>query len=588
MLRPIVNKNEVILTDTKQFLTELFECTEALFVPSETILMVTLDVNSLFTCIPNDLGKEMLREYLTQEGTYTASKVELLCLLMEQVLVNNTMIFNHNIYSQREGVDMGTSSANSYANIVMANWEKKNVVDGKWQQIRFYKRFIDDLFLLWFQLSKSRRYENKNYYSVCGKSNYTWVQEALNYYEEREKTKKQPALVQQNNPMKQVGKQAEDKEHKSTSPSPDVNKKTLQNSETSESDLLAGTITMKTPEDTIINKENAKTTKQSTPPQQINSTTQKLVRNPSEDKEHKSTTPSPDANKQTHQNSEAPDSDFLTRTITMKTPEETIINKEDATEPASGMVNVTFPSTDLHLSFRTLLQTNTESGLRANSSSAVASTPNLTSKKCGAEECVTPSTVSSAQHTQHRREEPPGFIPPPSLVNREPTEFTSSLHTSTPAIIFNNSNKDTHEYQSPHIKTTSAVVTTKAENNNSHSMLHPGMDRTDARRNSPADVVKSTSNAITLSSQPVFATHSNSNTVSVKALTDNIIRSPLVNTNKYSDLALIIIIPLCIVTGSAVLCLLLRRKQASIKKNRCLDYMSYNVDTSEVIEMMLE
>ncbi|XP_043922749.1 galectin-4-like [Protopterus annectens] len=55
------------------------------------------------------------------------------------------------LYVQRDGVAMGTSCANSYANVVMADWETENLFKMcKFKEnALFYTRFVDDLFLIW-------------------------------------------------------------------------------------------------------------------------------------------------------------------------------------------------------------------------------------------------------------------------------------------------------------------------------------------------------------------------------------------------------------------------------------------------------
>ena len=64
------------------------------------------------------------------------------------VLTNNHFDFNGKHYHQVSGTPMGTTLAPSYANLFMTKFEEKYVYTYPLQS-RLWKRFIDDIFLIW-------------------------------------------------------------------------------------------------------------------------------------------------------------------------------------------------------------------------------------------------------------------------------------------------------------------------------------------------------------------------------------------------------------------------------------------------------
>ncbi|XP_043929643.1 chromodomain-helicase-DNA-binding protein 4-like [Protopterus annectens] len=101
-LRPLVNKNKFILRDSKQFLLDLYDYMKKLEDDAHYIL-VTLDVVSLFTMIPNDLGVQHIQEYLKNHSGFTNVKIDFIALLLETVLLNNVFMFGDDIFLQKDG-----------------------------------------------------------------------------------------------------------------------------------------------------------------------------------------------------------------------------------------------------------------------------------------------------------------------------------------------------------------------------------------------------------------------------------------------------------------------------------------------------
>ena len=113
------------------------------------MLLCPLDITSLYTNIPHDEGIQAIKELLAihrdiQALPYNSYIVELL----QVVLTNNYFDFNGKHYHQKSGTAMGTKLAPSYANLFMSKFEQDNVYTYHLQPT-LWKRFIDDIFLIW-------------------------------------------------------------------------------------------------------------------------------------------------------------------------------------------------------------------------------------------------------------------------------------------------------------------------------------------------------------------------------------------------------------------------------------------------------
>ena len=64
------------------------------------------------------------------------------------MLKNNIFEFNDKQYKQLYGTAMGTCTAPSYANTFMGALEK-SILDSSPLQPKYYRRFIDDILLIW-------------------------------------------------------------------------------------------------------------------------------------------------------------------------------------------------------------------------------------------------------------------------------------------------------------------------------------------------------------------------------------------------------------------------------------------------------
>ena len=133
------------LKDTGQFLEEISN----IQVHKNTWL-ITVDVKSLYTNIPNDEGIQACYEaWRRQELTDPQHPpAETLRHLLELVLKLNTFEFNEKYYLQIFGTAMGSKLAPAYANTFMGRLEAA-ILDSSPTKPTYYRRFIDDIFMIW-------------------------------------------------------------------------------------------------------------------------------------------------------------------------------------------------------------------------------------------------------------------------------------------------------------------------------------------------------------------------------------------------------------------------------------------------------
>ncbi len=144
-LKPLIPKIKSYLRDTSHFILEIFDLGK---VPRDSIL-VTMDMCSLYTNIVIlEAIKCVLRFLHEYRVTSQMPTNESLVEVLEAVLTLNNFQFNDENYLQVGGTAMGTKVAPSLANVFMGDFEEKYIYSYEKQPI-FYKRFLDDLILIW-------------------------------------------------------------------------------------------------------------------------------------------------------------------------------------------------------------------------------------------------------------------------------------------------------------------------------------------------------------------------------------------------------------------------------------------------------
>ena len=155
-IKPFVDKLPAYLEDTPHFLRILEEENE-IGPALKNEILVTIDVSSLYTNIQPLEGIEEVRNCLkTREEASVPT--EFLCRMLEQVLTANIFEFDQKLFVQKIGTAMGTVCAPPFANIFMHKIDvllrdlaraitKEN--EENEDPIRLYKRFLDDIFMVW-------------------------------------------------------------------------------------------------------------------------------------------------------------------------------------------------------------------------------------------------------------------------------------------------------------------------------------------------------------------------------------------------------------------------------------------------------
>ena len=146
-LQPINKGLPSYVQDSTDFLNKLDELPEEL--PDNTI-MVTMDVRSLYTNVPNNEGIDAVKHYLRRRnkpGDGVLAKILTKFLLL--ILTLNNFIFNEKNFVQINGASMGTKCAPTYASIFMGLFEETHILPCIRDKILLYVRYIDDIFFLW-------------------------------------------------------------------------------------------------------------------------------------------------------------------------------------------------------------------------------------------------------------------------------------------------------------------------------------------------------------------------------------------------------------------------------------------------------
>ncbi|CAJ0954330.1 unnamed protein product [Ranitomeya imitator] len=152
ILTPLVKKTKSYLLDTGHFL-EIIQRQGT--VPPESIL-VTLDVNSLYTSITHEKGIEATR-YLLESSDMSIDSTQFCLDLLDIVLRENYFLYEDTFYVQKCGTAMGANVAPAYANAYMNLFEIQHVFPNDLFS-RFalgYHRYIDDIFFIWTGTSNS-------------------------------------------------------------------------------------------------------------------------------------------------------------------------------------------------------------------------------------------------------------------------------------------------------------------------------------------------------------------------------------------------------------------------------------------------
>ena len=112
--------------------------------------MISFDVVSLFTNVPNDLAVDVARQRLLDDrtlSTRTSLHVDDIILLLRFCLNQCFFAFRGEVYHQVNGCPMGSPVSVTAANLVMEYIEEK-VFGEIVFPVKFYRRYVDDTFVI--------------------------------------------------------------------------------------------------------------------------------------------------------------------------------------------------------------------------------------------------------------------------------------------------------------------------------------------------------------------------------------------------------------------------------------------------------
>lgn len=142
-LQPLACSHPAYVKDSFHFI----ELVRKINLPPNSLL-VTADVESMYTNISHDLGLKAIESCLDRNPDPTRPPTSQFLRLLEITLLGNDLFFDGKFYLQTCGTAMGKKYAPSYANIFMAEWERTIFQKTSLTPL-IYKRYLDDIFMVW-------------------------------------------------------------------------------------------------------------------------------------------------------------------------------------------------------------------------------------------------------------------------------------------------------------------------------------------------------------------------------------------------------------------------------------------------------
>lgn len=97
-------------------ITDFLNVVGSIHLPVENLILVTMDMQSLYICIPNAAGIEAVHKLISHKPTYNGPPTEYTLQLLEFVLYKNYFKLKTKFFIQRTGTTMGSKVAPVYAN----------------------------------------------------------------------------------------------------------------------------------------------------------------------------------------------------------------------------------------------------------------------------------------------------------------------------------------------------------------------------------------------------------------------------------------------------------------------------------------
>ena len=113
--------------------------------------ILTADAISMYTNIETTHGIETIKQFITKHSQEIKNDIptELLIKLLNLVMKNNVFRFGDLWFHQRCGTAMGTITAVKYATLYYALHEEELIIPKYQDQMLYFRRYIDDIFIIW-------------------------------------------------------------------------------------------------------------------------------------------------------------------------------------------------------------------------------------------------------------------------------------------------------------------------------------------------------------------------------------------------------------------------------------------------------
>ena len=157
-IKDIANKHPTFIQDTPDLLRQIEILNEGEMLPADVIL-VSMDISSLYTNIPHSDAVECVKEALGDKNS-DIMLTDFIIELLNIVLKFNIFEFDKELFLQLIGVAMGSRPSPSIANIFLAKKIDPEIfkIAKKYSNMNliltFFKRFLDDLFLIFHGSTK--------------------------------------------------------------------------------------------------------------------------------------------------------------------------------------------------------------------------------------------------------------------------------------------------------------------------------------------------------------------------------------------------------------------------------------------------
>lgn len=147
VLQPISTTQPSFIKDSYHFLDVLREI-QLPDDPPHPILLVSIDVTSLYTSIRHSDGLRSLERFLDAREDSSEPSTAFILSLAEFILTHNYFEYAGEYFLQLQGTAMGTKFAPSYANLYLAGIEQ-DFLGSRVLSPLVWRRFLDDVFMIW-------------------------------------------------------------------------------------------------------------------------------------------------------------------------------------------------------------------------------------------------------------------------------------------------------------------------------------------------------------------------------------------------------------------------------------------------------